>query len=129
MQKVIKPLLERNLFILAVSITLLIAYLSLANIKLEQEVISFSNLDKIEHFTAYFVLAFSWFTANKKHKFLSKLKIFICLVIYGAFLEILQATLTSYRVGDILDLFANSLGILLAYIFFEKIHAKIIDIF
>lgn len=128
MLKRIKKLLERNLITIASAISVLIAYLSLAKIKLGVETLSISNVDKLEHFIAYFVLGLSWFVANKKNKLLAKWKIFICLVAYGAFLEILQATMTSYRAGDIVDLGANSLGVLTAYLLFDKIQVKMVDI-
>lgn len=42
-------------------------------------------------------------------------------VILGATIEILQATMTDNRSGDILDMFANILGILSASILFKRV--------
>ena len=125
MLKVIKKLLERNLFTIAVSITFLIAYLSLA--KINQGSSPVKNVDKLEHSFAYFVLAISWFYAfyKKNGKDFFKLKIAIALFFYGVLIEGLQMCLTTYRTGDFFDLIANSSGVILAFILFDTVRKKI----
>ncbi|WP_299155923.1 VanZ family protein [uncultured Tenacibaculum sp.] len=121
MQKLIKNLLKGNLIIIAIFVTTSIAILSL--IKVGPQPIQINNLDKYEHLLAYFVLSFFWLLALKKAKINDFIIVFCC-VIYGIIIEVLQVTITSYRSGDVLDIIANTTGILIAYIiyflFFKK---------
>ncbi len=121
MLKRIKNLLRDNLNIIAILLTVSIAILSL--IKLGKQPIQINGLDKIEHAIAYFVLTFAWLLALRKSKINAKL-IVLCCFLYGIIIEALQVTITSYRSGEILDVVANTMGILIAYIcylsFFKK---------
>ena len=60
----IKRLLERNALLIAISITLIIAFLSLVSLKGVAK-INISNSDKIGHLVAYFMLGLSWFHVFK----------------------------------------------------------------
>lgn len=115
MQKLIKNLLKGNLIIIAIFVTASIAILSL--IKVGPQPIQINNLDKYEHLLAYFVLSTFWLLALKRTK-INKLIIVLCCVIYGIIIEVLQVTITSYRSGDVLDIIANTTGILIAYIIY-----------
>jgi VanZ family protein len=125
MQKRIKNLLERNALSIAISFTLLIAYLSLKTIHFESP-INITFLDKILHFSAYFVLTLSWLFAlrlsNKKYLVL------ISLLLYGILIEFLQGWLTLNRTKDFYDVIANGFGIIFAallYKYFYKFYLKI----
>jgi VanZ family protein len=121
MQQRIKNLLKDNIFIIAICITITIAYLSLMKITFSQPEIS--NLDKWEHSVAYFSLTICWlFSFYKKPK--RKYIIAIACVIYGIIIEILQHTQTMYREGDYRDAIANTLGVVLALIVFNQILKK-----
>ncbi|CAM1350568.1 VanZ family protein [Tenacibaculum insulae] len=113
MLKLIKNLLKRNLTKIAILITISIAILSL--IKLGKQPIQINNLDKYEHAFAYFVLSLSWLVALRKTT-INKILIVFCCFIYGILIETLQVTITTHRTGDILDIVANTTGILIAYI-------------
>lgn len=115
MQKIIKKLFKDNSLKIAIGITLLIAILSL--IKLGKQPISINNLDKIEHSIAYFVLSLCWLLALKDK--INTIIIVVCCLIYGIIIEVLQAKLTTYRYAEYYDILANSIGILIAFFFFQ----------
>ncbi|MDG1320951.1 MAG: VanZ family protein [Polaribacter sp.] len=123
MQQRIKHLLQASTFLIAIAITICIAYLSLIKTT-NFPVIAISNIDKFYHLIAYFVLTFSWLLTLKKSKY--KYKVLIACVLYGIILEVFQTTLTEYRAGEMLDFLANTLGGLIALgafsLFFKKKH-------
>ncbi|WP_408648493.1 VanZ family protein [Tenacibaculum pacificus] len=123
MLKGIKSLLKDNLTKIAILITISIAILSLIKIGKQPAIIQINHLDKYEHAFAYFVLCFVWLLAYSKTKNNSFIVVFCC-VFYGIIIEALQVTITTYRSGDVLDIVANTTGILIAYItyflFLEK---------
>ncbi|WP_233131566.1 VanZ family protein [Tenacibaculum holothuriorum] len=114
MLKLIKRSSKVSRILFALTITLAIACLSL--IKIGKQPINISHLDKIEHAIAYFVLTITWLFAFIHHK--NKILIIISCLFYGIIIEVLQATITTYRTGDYYDILANSTGILLAYLIF-----------
>lgn len=121
MLKRIKGLLKDNLILIAMLITISIAILSL--IRIGKQPIQINNLDKYEHAFAYFVLSFIWLLAFSKTKVNDFFVVFCCFF-FGIIIETLQVTITTYRSGDVLDIVANTTGILIAYIiyflFFKK---------
>ncbi|WP_418653610.1 VanZ family protein [Tenacibaculum soleae] len=121
MLKHIKNLLSHNLIRIAILITIGIAFFSL--IKIENQQIQIKNIDKLKHLIAYFILTFIWLLAFKKTK-TSKLFIAFCCFFFGIIIEALQVTITTHRSGELLDIVANTMGILIAYIiyflFFKK---------
>ena len=121
MLKHIKNLLKDNLNIIAILLTISIAILSL--IKIEKQPIQVNGLDKIQHALAYFVLTLLWLLALKKAKIKVILVIISCFL-YGIVIEALQVTTTSYRSGEVLDVVANSTGILIAYILYISFFKK-----
>ncbi len=121
MLKHIKNLLKDNLNIIAILLTISIAILSL--IKIEKQPIQVNGLDKIEHALAYFILTLSWLLALKKSK-IKAIFVIICCFLYGIVIEALQVTATSCRSGEILDVVANSTGILIAYILYLSFFKK-----
>ncbi len=121
MLKHIKTLLKDNIFIIAIIITIAIAYLSLVKSSKFQS--NIQNVDKIEHIFAYFTLTICWlFTFYKKPN--KKYYIAIACIIYGIIIEILQSNLTIYRTGDYLDVLANSFGVVLGLLIFNQILKK-----
>ncbi len=121
----IKTLLKAKRFFIAIAITLSIAFLSLVKLG-TMPIVSFSHTDKIAHAIAYFVLCFCWLWAvgsfaKKKVRTLAVVSLCIC---YGILIEVIQMTYTNYRTGSLLDILANTIGILLAlycfHSFFEK---------
>jgi len=122
MQKRIKTLLTDKLFILAILITVIIAYLSLMRMP-KEDILKISYSDKIYHLIAYFSLSFSWLFSYYKKNNIKSIIIILCIV-YGIIIEILQSTLTVYRTGDFRDVLANTLGIVLGLLVFNLIIKK-----
>lgn len=120
----IKRLLKRNCLLIALAITFSIAFLSL--IKIGKQPIQVSHLDKIEHIIAYFFLTISWLYVlkNKPSYNFNKRFVVIACVFYGIIIEVLQTTLTSYREASVLDIVANSVGVLLALLIFNILFEK-----
>ena len=112
----IKRLLERNALAIAISITLLVAFLSLVSLQGVAK-INISNSDKIGHTIAYFTLSLSWFYVFKDQS-KKRVAAFFLLIIYGIVLEVLQGTITTYRTADFYDFIANTTGVLLAVFVF-----------
>jgi len=117
----IKNLLKDKLKTIAILITLGIAILSL--IKLGKSPIQINHLDKVKHAFAYFTLSFVWLIAFKATKTNRYLIVFCCFF-YGIIIEALQVTITSHRSGEILDVIANTTGILIAFIIYNSFFKK-----
>ena len=127
MLKHIKSLLENNAYLIAISLTILIAYLSLSNPVDLKTPIKINFLDKILHATAYFSLTISWMFALRNY---SKRKyIVIILFLYGILMEYMQFWLTNNRQKDIYDVAANTFGIIIAVIFYNKLYKYFVKIF
>ena len=121
MLKRIKVLLLDNFIFIAIFFTIAIVGLSL--FKLPSTNVRVKNIDKIYHSVAYFSLAFAWLLSFYKQKS-KKTSIIIACIVFGIIIEVLQSTLTNYRTGDYLDVFANTFGVLLALLFFNLIFKK-----
>ncbi|EAQ42389.2 VanZ family protein [Polaribacter sp. MED152] len=121
MLKRIKVLLLDNFIFIAITFTITIVGLSL--FKLPSTDIGVKNVDKIYHLIAYFSLAFAWLVSFYQQKSKKMLIVLAC-VVFGIIIEVLQSVLTNYRTGDYLDVFANTLGVLLALLFFNAIFKK-----
>ena len=76
--------------------------------------VGFRVSDKLRHFAGYFVLMlyFSGLYPRERHPLLA-----LAFFLLGAALEILQGTLTATRHMDLIDLTANTLGIVLGFVF------------
>jgi len=122
MQKLIKRLLKDNILYIALAFSIFILVFSL--IPLKSDLLSeVKNSDKILHTTAYAILSLSWFFYFKPFKNIRKKALLaLGLFIYGIIIEIMQSTLTTYRTGSFYDVLANSIGILIALISFEKVY-------
>ena len=112
----IKKLLEHNLLRLAIIATLIIASLSLTAIPKINLGLEIKSGDKILHILAYFTLSTVWFLALQKKmgNLYMKIALILFLIVYGIILEALQGGMTNYRTGDVFDVVANTIGILLA---------------
>ena len=78
--------------------------------------------DKIYHFAAYFGLAILWITYFKpiKKKY-TLVVVFVCVVLFGVALEIIQHQLNPNRTYDNLDLLANCLGVVVGTLIAVKL--------
>ncbi len=119
----IKKLLEDNAIFIAIIATLIIAYLSLSHIPKFNFGLKIESGDKYLHALAYFFLSIIWYFAFQKKikKINFKIYLIITLIVYGTILEALQNGITNYRTGDFYDVLANSVGVLLATLLFDKI--------
>ena len=125
MQKLIKALFKDNILFIAISITLFIGYLSLK--KIDYLPVQLSHSDKVYHAIAYFSLGLTWLLSFPKSLQKKKLKyaIVISCVIYGIVIEVLQGTLTAYRTASLLDILANTVGVIVAMMIFKQVYKKI----
>ena len=79
--------------------------------------INIPYFDKILHFGFYFLLSIIFiydfkFFKKREYKFRKIIIVFLVCVIFGALIEILQHYLIESRSGDIVDLLADTLGII-----------------
>jgi len=94
----------------------------------EIKFINIPGLDKIIHFTLYFVL--TMFVLAGTDKWLGKIKfIFFFIIVlmcvsYGALIEYLQGTLFVARSMDIFDFIANSIGVIVGAILFSGLYKR-----
>jgi len=128
LQRIKNLLLDKAIYI-AVFITLLIAVLSLVKLQVKPTM-SIPSSDKVFHVIAYYFLMKSWLYAlSQKDRFTQRVKyVFFGCVIYGIVIEALQGVITSYRTASILDILANTGGIILAILTFHFFEKKILRI-
>ena len=119
----IKKLLERNALIIAIVATVFLGILSLSAVPKLNLGLGIKAGDKYLHFIAYFGLSLMWYFALKDriNKKIFKIFVPLCLIFYGIILEGLQSGLTTYRTGDIYDAIANTAGVIVALVLFNKI--------
>ena len=112
---------KKILTTVGVGYIILLTYGSLFNTKDLAE-INFKFHDKFIHFAAYALLCLIVYVIFKIYAVKSSLRIAVLFsIIYGTFIEVLQMTLTSYRVFDFYDIAANTVGI---FIMACAIHTK-----
>ncbi len=85
--------------------------------------------DKWAHFVVFGMLYFLWASALKTRStiFGSGIGLILCLLFYGIIIEVLQENFYTSRTGDLMDVVANSVGILLGLIVFnvkEKLYLQ-----
>ncbi len=119
----IKKLLERNSLLIAIAATLFLAVLSLSAVPKLNLGLGIKSGDKYLHFIAYFGLTILWYFALKERINEKVFKFFVplALILYGIILEGLQSGLTTYRTGDIYDAIANTVGVIVALLVFNKL--------
>ena len=79
--------------------------------------------DKIYHLLAYFILAYLWvtyFKTSKKKRIIYV--VFLCTMLFGVVLELIQHQLNPERTYDTYDLLANCLGVILGTLIAIKIN-------
>ena len=119
MQQRIKNLLEHNSLFLALFCTLLILALSMMNMN-GVPTIKYNHIDKFEHAFAYAVMSFFWFVSYQVGKIKIKfLNLVLIIIAYGVLIEIMQWKLTTSRTGDLLDVMANTIGVVLGCVIFK----------
>ncbi|MEI6864521.1 VanZ family protein [Flavicella sp.] len=124
MLKRISHLYKHNSIGIAIIITILIVYLSLSNIN-SIKTVNFNHIDKYQHSLAYFSLMISWLLVSQKlNKKIFRYWMVLSVFLLGVLMEILQQLLTTDRQADLFDVFANTSGIIVAYIVFEKVIFK-----
>lgn len=118
------------LFVLAIIYTLGLATVSL--IKIESDglsSVSFLHADKVFHFCVYVGLTLFWHFYYFRRREVTdyKANLWICLgaILFGMLIEVLQKELTTYRGFEVLDMLANSLGVLLAFMLLRSFGPKI----
>jgi VanZ family protein len=129
--KLIKHLLAANKYsFVAVLIWILfITYMCIKTIKVHASI--FKNLDKIVHFTFYFILIFLIFRhlifikkTQKKHQILMVL----FAIFFGIAIEWAQYYFTTTRKADFFDVIANSLGAISGMILSNYLFVKFVQL-
>lgn len=92
-------------------LVVLVVYFSLA--PHPPEPLSFDNADKLEHLLAYAVLSL-WLNQLYPSA-LSRARVAVALVALGVGVEYVQGW-TGYRMFDVLDMLANSVGVLIGWL-------------
>ena len=119
----IKKLLERNALFVAIAATIILAVLSLSAVPKLNLSLGIKAGDKYLHFIAYFGLSILWYFAlrDKINEKVFKIVVPFGLILYGIILEGLQSGLTTYRTGDVYDAMANTAGVIVGMILFNRI--------
>lgn len=99
---------------------LVVIYLSFFKPPSMPEIGKIPNIDKVAHVGMYFVMSFLlWWEFLRSHKAGDKLRYawigaFLCPVLFGGGIELLQQYCTHYRGGDWFDFLANTTGATIA---------------
>jgi len=112
---------HRSAFVLCIVWTLVIAWLSLTPSPPQVQQ-SFLGWDKFQHAVAYgllTILALRAATGTACLKRLQPFHIAVAVTLFGGLMEVAQGLLTSMRSADSLDLLADAVGVLTAYLFFR----------
>jgi VanZ family protein len=109
--KIIKHLLERKFFWLALIWTFVITVASLVSVNSFSKIKSVGN-DKIVHFLFYLFFVILWGLVKRQNDSNRKYYLFVFLVAmsYGLIIEVLQEILTNTRQADFYDFLANTMG-------------------
>lgn len=114
---------KKLVFILAITWTVLITYLSLATIDSSiGSAIKIPHKDKIVHFIFYFIFVCLWTISLSSGPYKSKVGIVILLIaiVYGILMEVFQGLLTIDRTPDQYDVIANSSGAIVGWFVVKK---------
>ena len=83
------------------------------------------EIDKVVHFVMYFSLTMLWCFASKNF-YRSNFKLLLFAIFFGFVLEIFQHMLPFGRYFDLVDLLANSLGVIFGIIILYYIKKKLL---
>lgn len=109
---------KKVLLLLAICYTLGLAVLSLVTIGLPKLGTNYD--DKIFHTLAYGLLALIWYFTLYKLKIAKPIFIAaLASIIYGIIIEALQGLLATGRNLDMLDVLANSIGVIIVVLFIK----------
>jgi len=88
--------------------------------------VNIPHFDKIIHFSMYFILATLWmlddFKKTKAFRMFNLIIIMIFSISYGLLMEVVQQIIVQDRTGDILDVLANTIGVIIAILIFRNIN-------
>ncbi len=131
MMKLIKNLSEdKTILIVGVIYTISITVAFLIPIGNLPKINLLLPLDKLVHGFIFIILVFIWlwYYFIKKNKRILSTSIFAILIscfIYGILIEILQSRIDASKNSDYLDIFANSVGLILGTVLFLKLKTRI----
>jgi len=110
---------------LAIGYTVLLTILSLISVKGIPE-FGTDYDDKLYHILAYFVLTMIWyFAVGQRSNRKQIITLALACIAFGIIIEAVQGKLTVHRVGDLLDVVANLIGVLIAMIYIIKREKKL----
>ncbi|WP_372655555.1 VanZ family protein [Halobacteriovorax sp.] len=112
-------LLKLWLFI-GLSYIAVIFYLCLK--RTEPSIPPFQHIDKVIHFSAYFLMMSYFVQITKKESYKN---IFIIFFLIGVLIELLQL-MSGYRSFELLDILANTTGLVIGLVTFGKFFSNII---
>jgi len=131
MRKLIKLILTSQLLLpAAILCTASILVLSISDISSLPK-LQIGYEDKLYHFIAYFVLNSIWLLAllQKSGDQLRKhLSISLSSIAFGIIIEIVQESVTDYRVFDIVDILANSIAVGVSFFCFMLVKKSFLKI-
>ena len=114
-------MVKKLLLLAAVAYTIILVVATLINLNGVPSLGS-SFDDKIYHFIAYFGLAVLWITYFKPNKAKYTLTIvFVCAILFGILLELIQHQLNANRTYDNYDLIANCIGVFIGTLFASRL--------
>lgn len=77
------------------------------------------NNDKVSHFLSYGILSAYWCLVFHALEFKKKINIALGLIVFGGIIELLQGA-SGYRYAEWADVWANSLGVIVAMLVLPK---------
>lgn len=77
----------------------------------------FNLWDKAQHALAFVVLTLTGSLAYRKNT----TAVYVGLILYGSTIEILQSTLTTTRFGEVSDLLADGVGVVVGFVIYLTI--------
>lgn len=104
------------------ALVIFVVYLSLT--PAPPAAMTFENSDKVEHALAYATLSF-WF-CQLYPKAWTRVFVMVCLVGLGVGLEYVQGW-TGYRTFDVMDMLADSVGVLLGWLLVQTPLGRMLD--
>lgn len=123
LQMITKPTLKAKFyFLVSLAYSLIILYLSLANLS-KVDIVKFNSSDKFYHVICYMIMSMLWsFFLHSKLKQVrksSRVVLMVSIIAFGIIIEYLQLFLTNYRSFDWWDVLANSVGVILGMLLFS----------
>lgn len=111
-------MLKKGVIIWAFIWTIFIVYMCLKTPGVEPQL--FPHIDKVVHFTFYFVFVILWFkslTSRNRNSKKNAILLFACSILFGIIMEICQYYFTRSRMAEALDVAANTIGSVVGFAF------------